>query len=73
MEKLISGKADSVRKEGRPNKITKEAEDLFEAKYYLPFQAHAAMEPCNCVVDVKNNSCEIWAGTQNAKNAVDRA
>lgn len=73
MEKLISGKADSVRKEGRPNKTTKEAEDLFEAKYYLPFQAHAAMEPCNCVVDVKNNSCEIWAGTQNAKNAVDRA
>jgi len=73
MEKLISGKADSVREEGQPNKATKEADNLFEAKYYLPFQAHAAMEPCNCVVDVKNNSCEIWAGTQNAKNAVDRA
>ena len=31
------------------------------------------MEPCNCVVSVKNDYCEIWAGTQNPKNAVDRA
>ena len=73
MEKLILGKADSVRKEGNPNKVEKETNNLFEATYFLPFQAHAAMEPCNCVVDVRDNSCEIWAGTQNAKNAVDRA
>jgi len=73
MEKLISEKADSVRKEGRPNQIANKTKSLLEAKYYLPFQAHAAMEPCNCVVDVKNSSCEIWVGTQNAKNAVDRA
>ena len=70
---LISEKAKSVRKEGKPNKVLKEKEDLFEVKYSLPFQTHAAMEPLNCVVDVKSDSCEIWVGTQNANNAIDRA
>jgi len=73
MHALISEKAKSVRKEGNPKKVLKEKEDLFEVKYSLPFQTHAAMEPLNCVVDVKSNSCEIWVGTQNANNAIDRA
>tara|TARA_B100000686_G_scaffold355374_1_gene473875 strand:+ start:13808 stop:15976 length:2169 start_codon:yes stop_codon:yes gene_type:complete len=73
MQKLILKKADSVRKDGNPNKIAKKTDNLFEAQYHLPFQTHAAMEPCNCVVNVNDNLCEIWAGTQNPKNAVDRA
>ena len=73
MEKLILEKADVAKKKGKPKKISKEGNNIFKAKYSLPFQAHAAMEPCNCVVNVKNDSCEIWAGTQNPKNAIDRA
>ena len=73
MEKLLLEKADVVKKEGKPKKLSKNANNLLQAQYYLPFQAHAAMEPCNCVVSVTNDSCEIWAGTQNPKNAVDRA
>ena len=73
MEKLILEKADVVKKKGKPKNISKKSNDLFQAQYYLPFQAHAAMEPCNCVVSVKNDFCEIWAGTQNPKNAIDRA
>lgn len=73
MLSLISEKAKAVRKEGSPKKVLKDTKDLFEAKYHLPFQTHAAMEPLNCVVDVKNDSCEIWVGTQNANNAIDRA
>jgi isoquinoline 1-oxidoreductase beta subunit len=34
------------------------------ADYELPYLAHAAMEPLNCVVDLQADSCEIWAGTQ---------
>ena len=35
-----------------------------EATYQLPFLAHATMEPMNCTVHVRNDSCEIWVGTQ---------
>src|SRR5581483_11051272 len=35
-----------------------------EATYQLPFLAHAAMEPMNCTVHMRNNECEIWIGTQ---------
>ncbi len=35
-----------------------------EATYQVPFLAHAAMEPMNCTVHVRADSCEIWLGTQ---------
>ena len=34
------------------------------ATYRAPFQAHAAMEPLNCVAHVRDGQCEIWVGTQ---------
>jgi isoquinoline 1-oxidoreductase beta subunit len=38
--------------------------DRLEAAYELPFLAHATMEPLNCTVHLKPDSCEIWTGTQ---------
>jgi isoquinoline 1-oxidoreductase subunit beta len=35
-----------------------------EAEYEVPYLAHACMEPLNCVVDMRDESCEIWTGTQ---------
>lgn len=35
-----------------------------EAEYEFPFLAHAAMEPMNCVVQLKDGACEIWNGEQ---------
>jgi len=35
-----------------------------EAIYQVPFLAHATMEPMNCTVHVRKNSCEIWIGSQ---------
>ncbi len=34
------------------------------AEYEVPYLAHAPMEPLNCVVDLRSDSCEIWVGTQ---------
>ncbi|MBI3450145.1 MAG: xanthine dehydrogenase family protein molybdopterin-binding subunit [Acidobacteria bacterium] len=34
------------------------------AVYELPFLAHAPMEPQNCIADVREDRCEIWAPTQ---------
>jgi isoquinoline 1-oxidoreductase beta subunit len=35
-----------------------------EASYHVPFLAHAALEPMNCTVHVRQSDCEIWVGTQ---------
>jgi isoquinoline 1-oxidoreductase beta subunit len=34
------------------------------ATYYYPFYAHAPVETMNCVADVRNNRCTMWAPTQ---------
>jgi CO/xanthine dehydrogenase Mo-binding subunit len=39
-----------------------------EAVYETPFLAHAAMEPVNCVADVRADHCDIWAPTQNPQD-----
>jgi isoquinoline 1-oxidoreductase subunit beta len=38
--------------------------ERFDAEYELPFLAHATMEPLNCTVEVKQDSCEVWVGSQ---------
>jgi isoquinoline 1-oxidoreductase beta subunit len=35
-----------------------------DAAYEVPFLAHAPMEPMNCTVHVRADSCEVWVGTQ---------
>ncbi len=35
-----------------------------EAEYSVPFLAHAAMEPMDCVVRIDASGCEIWNGEQ---------
>jgi isoquinoline 1-oxidoreductase beta subunit len=35
-----------------------------EATYQVPFLAHATMEPMNCTVHVRHDSCEVWVGNQ---------
>ena len=49
-------KADTSRLASAPKKI--------EAVYEFPYLAHAPMEPLNCVVDLKSDSCTVWAGSQ---------
>ncbi len=58
---------------GRPGAVAKSAGDVdkalstgerIEAIYQLPFLAHAPMEPMNCTVHVRPDSCEIWVGSQ---------
>jgi isoquinoline 1-oxidoreductase beta subunit len=35
-----------------------------EATFEFPYLAHAPLEPLNCVVQVSDRGCEIWAGDQ---------
>jgi isoquinoline 1-oxidoreductase beta subunit len=36
----------------------------YEAVFRLPMLAHAAMEPINCTVEVRDGGCEVWVGSQ---------
>ena len=39
--------------------------DVLDAIYEIPFEAHATMEPMNCTAHFHNGICEVWAPTQN--------
>ncbi|NVM77959.1 isoquinoline 1-oxidoreductase beta subunit [Duganella sp. SG902] len=49
-------KADTSKLAGAAKKIS--------AVYEFPYLAHAPMEPLNCVVDLRKDSCTVWAGSQ---------
>lgn len=53
-----------ARSDGDAQAALEGAVTMLEADYELPYLAHAPMEPLCCVVDLKPDSCEIWAGTQ---------
>lgn len=49
---------------GNPDDALQRAAHVVEAEYFLPFLAHAPMEPLNCTVKLSADKCEIWTGTQ---------
>ena len=53
-----------AKKEGDVDAAFASAAKVVEAEYEFPFLAHASMEPLNCVVQVGENSAEIWNGDQ---------
>jgi len=61
--KLAAGEGKVARNDGDPAALKSAARRL-EARYEVPYLAHAAMEPLNCVVQLGEGSCEIWNGEQ---------
>jgi CO/xanthine dehydrogenase Mo-binding subunit len=53
-----------ARKVGDSAKALAGAAKQISAEYEVPYLAHAMMEPLNCVVDLREDHCEIWTGTQ---------
>lgn len=58
---------------GRVAQVMDEAEKGIESDYFVPYLAHACMEPMNCTVDLRDDEVEIWTGTQNPEAVVDLA
>jgi isoquinoline 1-oxidoreductase beta subunit len=61
----------SVRKDGDAAAAFESAAKKIEAVYEVPYLSHLMMEPLNCVVDLRADSCEVWTGSQ--FQTVDRA
>jgi isoquinoline 1-oxidoreductase subunit beta len=49
---------------GDTGSALKQAAKTLDAEYYVPYLAHAMMEPPNCTVRLGADKCEIWSGTQ---------
>src|SRR4029453_11509865 len=53
-----------ARKDSEPESAFAGAAKKIEAVYEAPFLAHATMEPMNCTVHVRKDSCEVWTSSQ---------
>jgi len=49
---------------GDARKALSEASKKIEATYFVPFVAHATMEPMNCTAHVQKDRCDVWVSTQ---------
>jgi isoquinoline 1-oxidoreductase beta subunit len=61
----------SVRKDGDAEHALANSAKKIEAVYEVPYLSHLMMEPLNCTVDLRADSCEVWTGSQ--FQTVDRA
>lgn len=66
--KLAESPGSIAKQVGDVESAFKAAEHIVEASYEFPFLAHAAMEPLNCVIQIKGTpteaQVEIWNGCQ---------
>src|SRR5688572_3600935 len=56
-------KVEVIKKEDAPALKALPANTL-SAVYSGPFLAHGAIEPVNCIAEIKGDKCEIWGGFQ---------
>jgi isoquinoline 1-oxidoreductase beta subunit len=61
----------SVRKDGDATAALASVAKKIEAVYEVPYLSHLMMEPLNCAVDLRADSCEVWTGSQ--FQTIDRA
>jgi isoquinoline 1-oxidoreductase subunit beta len=64
MAKASESQGVLVRNDGDVDGALAKAATKLDAIYEVPFLAHTTMEPINCTVEVRKDSCEIWGATQ---------
>lgn len=77
-EYLTAAAAKAASEEGVPTRAEGDVKaalattaKTLDATYVYPFYTHAALEPLNCVAQVKGDKAELWLSTQ-APNSVQR-
>lgn len=61
---LISKPGQDAGKRGHADRALAGAGRVLQGTYSVPFLAHSAMEPMNCVAQVNPGRCELWYGAQ---------
>jgi isoquinoline 1-oxidoreductase subunit beta len=62
--RLDAGGAHRVRDDGDTGKALQSAGQVLEAEYWLPYLAHATLEPMNATVWFHDGACEAWVPSQ---------
>jgi isoquinoline 1-oxidoreductase beta subunit len=58
---------------GNAMSLISASKNTVHSEYFLPYQAHAAMETMTCTAYVNNANCEVWVPTQAPTRAKDQA
>ena len=61
--------AKVVTMKGDPEGVLKNASQVVEAVYEVPYLDHTVMEPFNCTAQVTADRVDIWVGSQDPENA----
>jgi isoquinoline 1-oxidoreductase subunit beta len=64
LRELVRGRGQVAATRGDVDAALASAATRIEARYELPYLAHAALEPLNATVRIADGRCEIWTGTQ---------
>ncbi|MBT8094793.1 MAG: xanthine dehydrogenase family protein molybdopterin-binding subunit [Gammaproteobacteria bacterium] len=54
----------AARKDGDVETVFADADNVIRREYAFPYLAHAPMEPMDCIVELREDACEIWTGSQ---------
>lgn len=69
MHTLAAQDGSVLHESGDFDKAMAQASKTHEAHYYVPYLAHATMEPMNCTAHVQAHRCDVWAPTQAQSSA----
>ncbi len=61
---LAEGEGSVARDDGDAGGALAAASQVIEHTFTLPFLAHATMETMDCVVELADDRCDIWTGSQ---------
>lgn len=70
---LLSKKGMVAIEKGDAKQALTQAGKKVTATYFVPYVAHAALEPMNCTAYVRNDRCDVWAPTQFQTGALGQA
>jgi len=62
---LAAGEDEKDVEKGDVEAVLKNAGQVVQSEYQVPYLAHATMEPMNCTAHVTSDNCEVWVGCQN--------
>ena len=66
LEAAVRAPGAVLRSDGDAEAALKSAAQVITADYYVPYLAHATMEPPVALVNVADGKCEVWAPVQSA-------
>lgn len=69
----LTGAGKVAHNSGNAIRILKGVARKIKSTYFLPYLAHAPLEPMCCTARVLEDRCDIWAPTQNQSDAIQSA